>query len=135
MRIQLILLLSLFMSVAHASTERAMRNLFIKYDAIMLRQQTQYVDQVFTTNFLKAHGGKEEFIAMIKELPKDGGKSLLPPIFSWKKTRSDKLFFATLKPLDAAFKSNEKKEHNGTQFIIVKERGKFKIEGTISDAH
>lgn len=123
------------MTVAHASSEKAMKNLFLKYDAVMLRQQTQYVDEIFSAKFLEAHGGKEEFIAMVKELPKDESKSFLPPIFSWKKASQKDMFFATLKPLDAAFKANDKEKHDGTQFIIVKEKGKLKIEGTVSDAH
>ncbi len=135
MRIQLILIATLFLNIAHASSEKAMRNLFIKYDAVMLRQQTQYVDEIFSAKFLESHGGKEEFIAMIKELPNDSSKSFLPPIFSWRKTNKADLFFATLKPLDSAFKSNDKEKKSGTQFIIVKEKGKLKIEGTVSDAH
>ncbi len=121
--------------MAIASSDKAMRNLFIKYDAVMLRQQTQYVDEIFSQKFLEAHGGKEEFIAMVKELPKDESKSFLPPSFTWKKSQSESHFFATLKPLDSAFKSNDKEKHKGTQFIIVKEKGKLKIEGTVSDAH
>ena len=117
------------------ASEKELQKLFMKYDAIMLRQRVEYIDDVFTRNFLDAHGGKEEFIAMVKELPKDDLKSLLPPRFSWKKGAKDEMFFANLQPIDAAFKSLGAGKHEGTNFIILKEKGKLKIEGTMSDAH
>ena len=107
----------------------------MKYDSIMLRSRVEYIDDVFTKNFLDSHGGKDEFIAMVNELPKDEYKSLQPPRFSWKKGSKDEMFFATLKPLDSGFKSLENNPHEGTRFIIVKEKGKLKIEGTMSDDH
>lgn len=135
MRIQIILVLTLFMNVAHA-TEKEIRHLFHKYDAIMLRHRVEHIDSVFTKAFLDAHGGREEFIAMVKELPRDESKSLQPPEFSWKKSMKEEVFFATLKPLGSEnLKSKSSEIHSGTQFIIVKEKGKLKIDGTASDAH
>ncbi len=133
MRIQLILVFILFSQIAAAS-DKELHKLFTKYDSIMLRQRVEYIDDVFTKKFLDAHGGKEEFVAMVKELPKDELKSLQPPRFSWKKGSKDELFFATLQPLNSEFKSMENTSH-GTRFIIVKEKGKLKIEGTMSDDH
>jgi hypothetical protein len=136
MRIQIILFVTLLTSVAHAG-EKEMRHLFNKYDAIMLRHRVEHVDSVFTKAFLDAHGGREEFIAMVRELPKDDSKSLVAPQFTWKKSTEEEVFFATLKPLDYShnFKSKTSESHSGTQFIIVKEKGKLKIDGTVSDAH
>lgn len=134
MRIQLILVFLLFSQMAAAS-DKEMHKLFTKYDSVMLRHRVEYIDDVFTKNFLDAHGGKEEFIAMVKELPKDDYKSLQPPRFTWKKGSKDEMFFANLKPIDAEFKSLGAEQHEGTRFIIVKEKGKLKIEGTMSDDH
>ncbi|MES2527393.1 MAG: hypothetical protein V4598_09905 [Bdellovibrionota bacterium] len=137
MRIQLVLLLTLFVNTAFAG-EKEIRHLFDKYDAIMLRQRVEHIDSVFTKAFLDAHGGREEFIAMVKELPKDNSKSLMPPVFSWKKAPKEDVIYATLKPLESEVNFKSKmpvNSHDGTLFIIVKEKGKLKIEGTMSDAH
>lgn len=137
MRIQIILLFTLLVNVAHAKGDKELRHLFNKYDAIMLRHRVEHVDSVFTKAFLNAHGGREEFIEMVKELPKDESKSLMPPEFTWKKAAKEEVFFATLKPLsnEVNFKSKSSESHGGTQFIIVKEEGKLKIDGTVSDDH
>lgn len=127
MRIQLIFLF-LLSSGAFASSDKEMNELFKKYDAVMLAHKVELVDEVFTQKFLTSAGGKKEFVEGIKELPKKDQKSLVPAVISWKKGLKDELWLAKRK--DAA----AKKDESGNQFIIVKENGKLKIDGTMSDA-
>ena len=131
MRLQLILLL-LFAFPAFAASDKEMIELFKNYDAIMLKHKVELVDQVFTEKFLKESGGKNEFVLKVKELPKDQSKSLALPSVSWKKGAKDEIYFANLKE-----KSSDKKGQqadSGSRFIVVRENGKLKIDGTMSDA-
>ncbi len=132
MRIQLILLF-LFSQMAFASSDKEMAELFKNYDAVMLSHKTELVDEVFTEKFLKEAGGKKEFIAAVKELPKAVSKSLKKPSVVWKKGIKNEIYFATLKELEGENKRfNSESE---SQFIVVKENGKLKIDGTLSDAN
>ncbi len=127
MRIQLILLLLISLP-SFASSDKEMNELFKKYDALMLSHKVEVVDDVFTEKFLLSAGGKKEFLEGVKELPKKDEKSLKPSVITWKKGVKDELWLA--KRRDAS----EKKSEGGNQFIIVKEKGKLKIDGTMSDA-
>lgn len=136
MRFQLILILLLafpaFAGNAIAASDKEMVELFKNYDAIMLKHKVELVDQVFTEKFLKNSGGKNEFVLKVKELPKDESKSLGLPSVSWKKGVKDEMYFANLKE-----KSSDKKgsvPDSGSRFIVVREDGKLKIDGTMSDA-
>lgn len=131
MRIQLILLGALFAFSAMASEDKAIKDLFKKYDQIMDHKQTQLIDEVFTKNFIKSSGGKEELIQKIKELPKVDQKSLPKVDVSWKKGAKDEVYFATLKE-----SSNLKsKNSESSEFILLKEDGKLKINGTLGDGN
>lgn len=123
MRIQLILLL-LFSLSAMASDEKSVNDLFQKYDQVMDQKKVELVDEVFTQKFLKESGGKEEFISKVKELPK--AKSIRPSKVSWHKGKKTEMYFARLKPVEKGKESN-------SQFILKKENGKLKIDGTIGD--
>lgn len=131
MRIQLITFL-LFVSSAFASSDKEMLELFRNYDAIMLKHKVELVDDVFTEKFLKDSGGKAEFIEKVKDLPKDQSKSLKLPAVSWKKGVKDEMFFAHLKENTSDKKKAE--ATSGSRFIVVRENGKLKIDGTMSDA-
>lgn len=131
MRIQLIIFF-LFVGQAFASSDREMLELFQKYDAVMLRHKVELVDDVFTKKFLKESGGKAEFIEKVKELPKDETKSMKLPAVSWKKGAKDEIFFANLK--DNSGDKKKSKGDSGNRFIIIREDGKLKIDGTMSDA-
>lgn len=109
-----------------------MLELFRNYDAIMLKHKVELVDDVFTEKFLKESGGKTEFIEKVKELPKDESKSLKLPAVSWKKGVKDEIFFASLKENSSDKKSSA--SSSGSRFIVVRENGKLKIDGTMSDA-
>ncbi len=131
MRIQLILLVTLFTVSALASDDQAIKDLFKKYDQVMDHKQTELIDEVFTKNFIKNSGGKEELIQKIKELPKVEEKSIPKLNVSWKKGAKDEIYFATLKE-SSSLKS---KHTESSEFIILKEEGKFKINGTLGDGN
>lgn len=131
MRFQLIILLFLT-GHAFASSDKEMVELFKNYDAIMLKHRVELVDQVFTEKFLKNSGGKDEFILKVKELPKDESKSLGFPSVSWKKGTKDEIFFANLKEKTQDKKGSQ--TDSGSRFIVIRENGKLKIDGTMSDA-
>lgn len=131
MHIQLIIFLLLF-GQAFASSDKEMAELFMNYDAIMLKHKVELVDKVFTEKFLKNSGGKEEFVAKVKELPKSEAKSISLPSVSWKKGNKDEIYFANLKEISS---DKKKSSHDsGSRFIVVREEGKLKIDGTMSDA-
>lgn len=131
MRIQLIVLFFISFSAA-ASSDKEMADLFKKYDAVMLSHRVELIDEVFTEKFLKSAGGKKEFSEGVKELPKAQPKSLSAPLITWKKGVRDELWLVKRK--DAPEKKKAPAPESGNQFIIVKENGKLKIDGTISDA-
>jgi len=124
MRFLLIMLTLLATSTLQAESDKAMRELFTKYDLVMKSHKTESVDEIFTTKFLKASGGKEEFIEKVKELPKDEKKSLRPTI-TWKKGVKDDLYYVDIKDSSTT--------HQRSRFIVIKEAGKLKIDGTLSD--
>lgn len=131
MRIQLIIFMLLF-GQAFAASDKEMAELFMNYDSIMLKHKVELVDQVFTEKFLKNSGGKNEFIEKVKELPKSENKSLALPSVTWKKGNKDEIYFANLKEISSDKKKAAK--DSGNRFIVVRENGKLKIDGTMSDA-
>ena len=106
--------------------------LFKNYDSVMLKHKVELVDQVFSEKFLKSSGGKDEFISKVKELPKDESKSLGFPSVTWKKGTKDEIYFANLKEVTKDKKGSQ--TDSGNRFIVIRENGKLKIDGTMSDA-
>lgn len=137
MRLQLILLTLLFSSLAGAVSDKEVSEVFAKYDTIVREHKFDLVDEVFTTKFLKDVGGKEEFIQNIKDFPRENNKSKsinLPSKIEWKKGVRDEIFFA--KKIEVSnLKSNSSAPKSDKSFILKKENGKLKIDGTISDDH
>ncbi len=126
MHILLTILLSFSATLASASDEKAIKELLINYDKVMIEHKTELVEEVFTKKFLSESGGKEEFIEKIKELPKVKKKSKIKRILeSWKKSKIGNMLVAKVKK-DVSTKSS-------SNFVIKEEDGKFKIDGTISD--
>lgn len=107
--------------------DKQMQELFVKYDKIMKQHKVELVDEVFTEKFLKENGGKEAFIEKVKELPKEKRGRLKSLLRKWKKSKVGKIFFAEVK--------DEEEPDRDSQFVIVEEDGKLKIDGTVSDAH
>lgn len=132
MRIQLILTFILFSFNALATDDKSMQELFSKYDSVMDHKNIELIDEVFTQKFIKEAGGKEELIEKIKELAPSNEKSVQKTKMTWKKGLKNEIYFATVKDLSA---NKSKKENHESEFIILKEDGKLKIDGTISDGN
>ena len=133
MRIQLILSCLIFAMNAFAVDDKSMQDLFRKYDLVMDQKQVELIDEVFTQKFINSSGGKKELIQKIKELPTPSQKNLPPSSkLSWKKGIKGEIYFAKVKPVS----SNKSKESaSDSEFIILNEDGKLKIDGTISDGN
>lgn len=134
MRIQLIILSLIISTMSFASSDKEMKDLFAKYDKVMDQQKVELVDDIFTKKFLEDNGGKAEFIEKVKELPIQKSLNQTPSVITWKKGNKDEMFFATVKEVSFQKSKNKKVEHSGSQFIVIKENGKLKIDGTVSDA-
>lgn len=128
MRIQLTIVLGLLLSsLSWANNEKDIQVLFDKYDAVVKYHEVEHVDEVFTKKFLAESGGKEEFITKVLDSPKEKKpKKIKRLLQSWKKGKVGKVIFAKVK-------AEEKTDPS--QFVIVEEDGKLKIDGTLSDAH
>lgn len=114
------------------ASDQEIKELFKKYDLIMDQKKVELVDEVFTKKFLKDSGGKEEFIDKVKELPLETSKSLGKDVVNWKKGHKNEVILATLK---SPSKNKGKHTSSGSEFIIIKEDGKLKIDGTMSDGN
>lgn len=132
MRIQLILTFILISFNAFATDDKSMQDLFSKYDSVMDHKKIELIDEVFTQKFIKEAGGKEELIEKIKELSPSNQKSVQKTKMSWKKGLKNEIYFATVKNLSP---NKSKKENHESEFIVMKEDGKLKIDGTISDGN
>jgi len=132
MRIQLILSCLIFSLNAFAVDEKSMQDLFKKYDLVMDQKQVELIDEVFTQKFINSSGGKKELIQKIKELPTPTQKSLPATKLSWKKGLKGEIYFAKVKPVST---NKSKESSSDSEFIILNEDGKLKIDGTISDGN
>jgi hypothetical protein len=131
-RIQLILTFILLSFHAVATDDKSMQELFIKYDLLMDHKKTDLIDEVFTTKFIKESGGKKELIKKINDLPTSSEKSAPKSSMTWKKGLKGEIYFAKVKE----YSSNKKKgQVNEAEFIVLKEDGKLKVDGTISDGN
>ena len=125
MRIQLMLILLLFSLPTYSSEEKEIKFLFEKYQSIMTNKKINLVEDVFSTKFLKDNGGKKELIEKIKELKVD--KKQPRPKLSLRKGLMDEIYFIKLVP------AGKSESTVSNEFIIKKENGKFKIDGTMTD--
>lgn len=131
MQIQLIVLSLLLCFSVIASDESEMKLLFTRYDQVMSSLSDQ-VEDVFSKKFLEENGGKEGFQEKIKGLAKSNFKSMpVAKDLSFKKGVKSDLYFA--KYTEKRTEKSLKGSHTGSQFIIVREDGKLKIDGTLSD--
>ena len=133
MRVQLVLFLIIFSSVAFSSEDAEVRDLFSRYQRVVSGHETHLVEEVFSEKFLKENGGKSEFVEKVKSEPKVADKSIPVPQITWKKALKGESILAKLKPITTN-KEKFKKIENGSEFVIVKENGKLKIDGTVGDA-
>lgn len=129
MRIQLTLFCLLMSVNIFAVDDKAMQDLFKKYDLVMDQKKIELIDEVFSEKFIKESGGKSELISKIKDLtppPSSVQKSSM----TWKKGKGETIH-ARVKEVSL---EKHKKESETTEFIVVIENSKPKIDGTISDA-
>lgn len=120
------LIIGLISTCSFASSDKEMQQLLDKYDDVTKYHNVEIVEEVFTKNFLKHNGGKEEFIEKVKSAPKEKKKKGLGLIVKkWKRSKVGKFFSAKVKGSEANSPSSE--------FIIKEEDGKLKIDGTIGD--
>ncbi len=129
MHIQLIILLSLFSFSAFAVDDKSMQELFSKYDSVMDQKKVDLIDEVFTQKFIRDSGGKQELTDKIKELatPPSPTKTKM----SWSKGQKGEVYLAKVKEISP----NKKKDSHEAEFIVIKEDGKLKIDGTMSDGN
>ena len=108
--------------------DRSMGELFQKYESVMDQKKIELIDEVFTKKFIRESGGKKELISKIKSLP----ETLTQPqtTMSWKKGLKGEIYFAKLKENT---KNKSAVSSSEAEFIVIKENGKLKIDGTISD--
>lgn len=128
MRIQLILFFILFTVKTFANDDLAIQTLLKKYVSIVDEKKIELIDEVFTKSFLQDNGGKKEFIKKIKTLP--APLSAERSDIKWSKSKTKELYLVKL------IKTEFSKSDNSTsEFTIIKEDGKFKIDGTLSDGN
>jgi hypothetical protein len=129
MRIQLIILLSFLSLSAFAVDDKSMKELFAKYDLVMDQKKTDLIEEVFSKKFIRDSGGKQELTEKIKELttPPSPSKTSM----SWKKGQKGEVYLAKVKEISA----NKMKDSHESEFIVISEDGKLKIDGTMSDGN
>jgi hypothetical protein len=135
MQLQLILLIA-FISIPSTyavdpSTNQSVTELFRKYEMVMDQKRTEYIDEVFSKRFIQDSGGKTKLVKKILQLP----TSLSPkPKLNWslKKGIKSDLYLAKVSESAQEKSLNEKID---IEFIIIKEDGILKIEGTMNDDH
>jgi hypothetical protein len=131
MRIQLILLL-LMSSFVYAGNDQEIRDLMENYDRVTKAHEMDLIDDVFSEKFLSDNDGKEEFIEKIRSLPKMEVKSTPEFKHDWRHGLKKEFIFVKLK-LKHLFKQKSEGPARGGEFIIIRENGKLKINGTLSD--
>jgi hypothetical protein len=131
MRILLIVFSALFSLNIQALDDKSMQELFKKYDAVIDTKKVDLIDEVFTEKFIRNSGGKKELTEKIQELSHPKGS---PPKtkMTWRKGLKGKIYFAKVKEVSSKKSKTESEE---TEFIVVEENGKLKIDGTLSDGN
>lgn len=138
MQFQLIanLVLGLILStqvMASAADEKEIKSLFDNYSKVMDQHKVELVGDVFSEKFIKAEGGKDEFSKSVKQMPLTKYQRVSSPELKIKPgTKSPNIFFVKTKEKSAE-KGQAKEEFSHSDFVIVRENGKLKIDGTISD--
>lgn len=133
MQVQLItLLLSLCFSLTVlADDESEVKDLFKSYAQVMDQHKTDLIEDVFTEKFITGAGGKKELEMKIKELPLRKSNSVNASVKIKQGVKDKDIIFAKLK--EATQLKGNKESYSHSDFIIKRENGKLKIDGTISD--
>lgn len=130
MRIQIVFLSLLFLSPAWSYKDSVVDDLFRKYDLLFYDKKVELIDEIFTKKFIQSSGGKSELVQKIKELSADETRS--ESSVQWKESKTKNKYLARMKTT-SFFKGQVKSRE--TEFVIIKENGILKIDGTISDGH
>jgi hypothetical protein len=128
MYLQLILILICVSFNAIPVDDKSIQDLFRKYELIMDQKKIDLIEEVFTAKFIKNSGGKEELIQKIMDLKVPPNQSKLQ--ITWKQGKGN-LILARMKGMG---EEKSKNQNSGTEFIVVIEDLKPKIDGTLSDA-
>jgi cytochrome oxidase Cu insertion factor (SCO1/SenC/PrrC family) len=130
MRILLIVILLISSTFGFAKSDKAMEELFEKYDVVMRQKKVELLEEVFTDRFIQANGGKAQFADKIKghKTSPTRNKSLVKP--KWRKGLKGEMYFVEATKMS----DDSKKVLHKTEFIIIDQDGKLKIDGTLSDA-
>ncbi len=120
MRIYLVLALLFSPLNVFSDDTKSMKELFTKYDSVMNEKKVSLIDEVFTKKFILTSGGKKKLIKKINGLVPSKDNKFDPAKLTWNKGLKGEIYFVKIGP-------------TSSQFIILKENGKFKIDGTLSD--
>lgn len=133
MRIQLTMLLAFLSTSAYSVDEKSMQDLFSKYDSVMIGKKIELIDDVFSQKFIKESGGKSELIDKIKSLSVSDQKKIPSKAkMTWRKGLKEEIYFAQLKEESS---NKVKKSESHSDFVIIMEEGKPRIDGTLSDGN
>jgi hypothetical protein len=116
-------------SSALANQDADVKELFQKYEKIMLLHETELIEEVFSPTFIKDHGGVKALASTVKSSPKASQKKLNEMSVSWKKGALTDLILAR-----RIENKNGKKESGHTEFVVIKKDGKLVIDDTVGDA-
>lgn len=112
-----------------------MVKLYKNYEDVMSGKKSDLIEQVFSENFIKNSGGLKKLKEKIQELNKV--KSLSNDRhyeMTWKAGVGQKnVIFMRLKPIEKLIAN--KHSESTIEFVIIKEKGKLKIESTIGDSN
>ena len=98
----------------------------------MDEKKVEFIDEVFTENFIKESGGKKELIKKINQQKNDPEikQNYAQSQVKWKKGPKNRFYLVKLKEFKSlGGKSNE------AEFIVILDHGKLKIDGTLSDGN
>jgi hypothetical protein len=125
----LLIFICFFSLSSRATDDQSIQELFKKYDSVMDKKKIELIDDVFSKKFIKESGGKQELIEKIKGLKESltENKSQL----SWQKTPKPNQFLVRIKETSIDKKKNIPPV---TEYVVIKEEGKLKIDGTVGDA-
>jgi len=106
-------------SLLQASTEE-INKLFKNYELIMENKKTKLIPETFTEHFIKNSGGIKKFESNIRALKATKVKKKL----SFVPSKNSSTFYVDYGP-------EKTKESTSITFIVIKEKGKLKIDGTM----
>ncbi len=132
MHVQLVaLMLLLGAFAAQAADDKGMSDLFKKYDQVMEQKRIELIDEVFSQRFLRESGGKKDLVEKIKDLGASAARQ--ETVLTWRKGLKGEVYFARLR--EAYQEKSKAPDTGGSEFIVIKENGTLKIDGTISDGN